>query len=367
MLKDDIALSMLGLAPDTLLHLFDYYGSSSEILAATVEDLVRRAELSPKVAARIVGSANYQRACQELDFIEKYKIRPLTLNSEDYPSNLQGLYDAPALLYVKGEIDFNVSPLKWVAFVGTRKMSPSGEVATQKLIAQLSETYPDTVIVSGLAYGIDGTAHRAAIKHGLKTVAVVAHGLDTLYPAQHRELAKTIISTGGAIVTEYPSGTFPGKQNFLARNRIVAGLSAATVVIESPGKGGSLVTADIADSYGREVMAVPGRITDPSFVGCNQLIKSNKANMVESAADIAYLMKWGEPTTAPANVLRFRAALTPDEQTVFDSFSTGEELSREAIIERCNLPAQVVMRCLTCMQINGTIKTVKGMMYIKNH
>lgn len=366
MLKDDIALSMLGLAPDTLLHLFDYYGSSTDILAATLDDLTQRADLSPRVAARIVSSHNYERANQELDFITKYKIRAISVNCEDYPSNLQGLFDAPALLYVKGEIDFNVSPLKWVAFVGTRKMSPAGEVAAQKLIAQLSETHPDATIVSGLAYGIDGIAHRAAIKHGLKTVAVVAHGLDTLYPAQHRELAKSIISTGGAIVTEYPSGTFPAKPNFLARNRIVAGLSAATVVVESPGKGGSLVTADIADSYAREVMAVPGRITDPSFSGCNQLIKSNKANMIESAADIAYLMKWGEPTSLLANQLRFRAALTADEQAVFDSLSSGEEVSREAIIERCQLPAQVVMRCLTCMQINGTIKTVKGMMYIKN-
>lgn len=363
MIRDDIALSLLHLPPATLAHLWDYYPSATEILAASRDDLTERAGLAPRIADKIVSCSAYEAADRQLEFAERWGIRVIPFTGDDYPALLRDTPDAPSLIYVKGDFDFTAHGNRYVGVVGTRRMSAAGEAVTRKVVEELAAMSGKTVIVSGLAYGIDGVAHRAALENGLVTVAVVAHGLDTIYPSQHRDLARRIIEEHGAIVTEYPSGTAPLPPNFLARNRIVAGMSEALFVAESPAKGGSLVTADIADSYHREVFAAPGRATDQSFEGCISLIRSDKANLCVCGGDIASVMGWHDDRTA-VKELPF-LSLTPQEQALYDAFDSGEEIDKESLVERSGLSVAEASKALTMMQLHGIIKAIKGMMYIK--
>lgn len=364
MIRDDIALSLLRLPPATLMHLWDYYPSAAEILAASRDDLTERAGLTPHTADRIVSCSTYEEADRQLEFTERWGIRVIPFASDDYPALMRDTPDAPSLIYVKGDIDFVAPDTRYVGVVGTRRMSAAGEAVTRKVVGELAAMSDKTVIISGLAYGIDGIAHRAALENGLRTVAVVAHGLDTIYPAQHRDLARRIIEEHGAIVTEYPSGTAPLPPHFLARNRIVAGMSEALLVAESPAKGGSLVTADIADGYHREVFAAPGRATDRSFEGCISLIRSDKANICTCGDDIASVMGWHDGRSAAVKELPF-LSLTPQEQALYDAFESGEEIDKESLVERSGLSVAEASKALTMMQLHGVIKAVKGMMYIK--
>lgn len=364
MLRDDIALSLLRLPPDLIIHLLEVYPSASAILSATKEELMDEGGVFERLADRIASCPTYAAADRELEFIDRWGIRATAFSDDNYPTLLRETPDAPSLIYTKGDFDFNNERNRFLGVVGTRKMSAAGEAVTRKVIGELAELSSDTVIVSGLAYGIDGVAHRAALDNGLRTVAVVAHGLDTIYPSQHRDLAKRIIENGGAIVTEYPSGTAPLPPHFLARNRIVAGICEALFVAESPNKGGSLVTADIADSYGRELFAAPGRATDKSFEGCIGLIRSNKANLCTCGDDIARLMRWNNDNPATERKLPF-LSLTEHEQALYDAFESGEEIDKESLIERSGLSVADASKALTMMQLHGVIKAVKGMMYIK--
>jgi len=365
MIRDDIALSLLHLPPSAVVHLWEFYSSAAELLAASRDDLTGRARLAPRVADKIVSCSTYEAADRQMEFIERWGIRAIPFSSDDYPALLRNTPDAPSLLYVKGDFDFSAHGDRHVAIVGTRRMSAAGEAVTRKTVGELAALSDKTVIISGLAYGIDGVAHRAALENGLRTVAVVAHGLDTIYPAQHRDLARRIIESGGAVVTEYPSGTAPLPPNFIARNRIVAGMSEALFVAETPSKGGSLITADIADSYHREVFAAPGRATDPSFEGCISLIRSDKANICTCGDDIATVMGWHDDRIAPtAKELPF-LSLTPQEQALYDAFDSGEEIDKESLVERSGLSVAEASKALTMMQLHGIIKAVKGMMYIK--
>ncbi len=364
MIRDDIALSLLHLPPATLVHLWDYYASAAEVLSASRDDLTERAGLTARTAEKIVSCSTYEAADRQLEFAKRWGIRVIPFSSDDYPALLRSAPDAPSLVYVKGDFDFTAHGDRYVGIVGTRRMTAAGEAVTRKVVDELAAISDKTVIISGLAYGIDGVAHRAALDNGLRTVAVVAHGLDTIYPAQHRDLARRIIEAHGAIVTEYPSGTSPLPPNFLARNRIVAGMSEALFVAETPAKGGSLVTADIADSYHREVFAAPGRATDRSFEGCISLIRSDKANICVCGEDIATVMGWHNYRTTNARELPF-LSLTPQEQALYDAFDNGEEIYKESLVERSGLSVAEASKALTMMQLHGVIKAVKGMMYIK--
>ncbi len=364
MIRDDIALSLLRLPPAVTIRLWEHYSSASELLAASRDDLMTRAGLTAAIAERIASCATHSAADSEMEFVRRWGIATLSYNADDYPPSLRHAPDAPSLLYVKGDFDFTDRRHRYVGVVGTRRMTPAGEAVVRRVIEELAAISKDIVIVSGLAYGIDGIAHRAALDNGLVTVAVVAHGLDTLYPAQHRDLARRMIETGGAIVTEYPSGTSPLPPYFLARNRIVAGLCEALFVGESPAKGGSLVTADIADSYGREIFAAPGRATDPSFEGCISLIRSNKANICTSGHDIASVMGWSLPDAPSERRLPF-LSLTEHEQALYDAFGGDDLIDKESLVERSGLSVADASEALTMMQIHGIIKATKGMMYTR--
>lgn len=231
-----------------------------------------------------------ERARTECRFVENHSIRVHSLADDTYPLPLAESERAPIALYGIGECPLDAP--RSLSIVGTRRCTAYGAGFVSKLVEDLAVYFPDLVIISGLAYGIDREAHEAALRHGLRTIAVVAHGLDKVYPAAHRDLAARIVRSGGAIVSEYPSGTPPMPGNFLERNRIVALLPAGVIVAESDIKGGSMSTAATAHSYSREVMALPGRVGDSRSAGCNHLIRTHRASLVTSAADVMETLGW---------------------------------------------------------------------------
>lgn len=245
--------------------------------------------ISPKIAS-VFDAPEVLRRCEaELSFAEKNHIACLTCDDEAYPSRLRECDDAPLVLFYRGISDLNQRHI--ISMVGTRNATDYGKDICMRFIGELKELLPDVIIVSGLAYGIDIHAHRAALQHKMETIGVLAHGLDRIYPSVHRRTAAEMTQCGG-LLTEFMSGTNPDKQNFVKRNRIVAGISDATIVIESANKGGSLITAEIAESYHRDCFAFPGRINDMYSAGCNELIRSNRAVLLQSAEELIKAMNW---------------------------------------------------------------------------
>ena len=312
----DIALTQLFMVgPRTARTLIEHFGTA-ETIFKTDPDILRQIG---NVGAYISDSSYQQealrRAEEEIEFIIKNKIKVATFNSSEYPHRLKQCADAPQILYQYGDCDLNAK--KFVAIIGTRNATKYGRDLTDNLVKTLAQSNPDTVIISGLAYGIDIAAHKAALEYGLPTIGVMAHGLDRIYPHSHREYASKMIKSGGAIVTEYLSKTTPDPQNFVQRNRIVAGMCDVTVVVESAIKGGSLITANLANDYNRDVMAFPGRVGDKTSEGCNKLIRQHKAEIITSAEDLINLMGWMAPETKAIQQSLFDE-LTPEQQAVVD-------------------------------------------------
>ena len=272
-----------------LLQQFDV----AEIFKAKKGELERIEGIGTIRAESIKSFTGFSKAEDEIAFIEKYKIKPLFITDKDYPKRLLNCYDSPTLLYYKGEADLNSG--KIIAVIGTRNHTEYGKQVTEELIRELTEQ--NVVVVSGLAYGIDAIAHKAAVKNNLKTVGVLGHGLDQVYPSQHTGLAKEMLRAGGGLLTEFRSKTKPDKHNFPTRNRIVAGMSDATIIIETGIKGGSMITAELANNYNKDVFAYPGRVNDGKSAGCNYLIKNNKAVLLTDAQELIELMNWDEKKT----------------------------------------------------------------------
>ncbi len=252
---------------------------------------------------------------------------------------------------------------KILSIVGTRKATTEGIVFCQKLIKDLKEREHNPIIVSGLAYGVDASAHQAALDNGLLTIAVLGHGLDIIYPASHKKLAKEIVKQG-MLITDFPSKSIRDKNNFIKRNRIIAGLSDATIVIESGEKGGSLITADIANSYNRDVFAVPGRISDMYSKGCNNLIKSNKAAMLTSIEDLEYLLGW-EPGKKKNDAVQKDLFLnfSNDEKLIAEILKENEEITIDLICLKSNMPTSKVSPILLNLEFMGLVKTLPGKTY----
>ncbi|MFP4489515.1 MAG: DNA-processing protein DprA, partial [Bacteroidales bacterium] len=304
------------------------------------------------------------KASKELDYIHKHGIKIKCYNDKDYPRRLKECPDAPLIIYHKGNATLNEKRI--ISIVGTRNITGKGKDICNTLVSELAEEYPDLVIVSGLAYGVDITAHKAALKENLKTIAVLGHGFRTLYPSVHLPAAKEILKHG-ALVTDFPSYEAPERNNFLKRNRIIAGLSDATVIIESGRKGGAMVTADIAMSYNREVMAVPGFPGTPQSEGCNLLIKSNKAALIESARDIFYSLNWPVKQERSRQKKLFDDDLSPLEEKIFSLFSEARELSPDEISRCMGRPVHHLSSALLKLEFSGLITGMPGNIYRKNN
>jgi DNA processing protein len=301
------------------------------------------------------------RALCEYEFIEKNGIRCLTSDSEDYPSRMRECDDAPLVLFFKGHADLNQR--RSVAIVGTRHITDYGRTICDAFVRELSEICPGVMVVSGLAYGADIQAHRAALSNGLPTVGVLAHGLDRIYPSVHRSTAVDMLQNGG-LITEFLSGTTPDKYNFVSRNRIIAGMADATIVVESAAKGGSLITADIATSYHRDCFAFPGRVNDEYSEGCNRLIFDNKAALLLSASDFVKAMCWDDATISHKIVQRtLFPDLTPDEQRVVDVLRNRDGLQINSIVVETDIPISKMTSLLFELEMKGVVRALAGGMY----
>ena len=314
-------------------------------------------------AAEIKRPEVLLQAEKELAFVEKNHITCYYLTEEAYPKRLRECTDAPILFYYKGTADLNASRI--ISIVGTRHATEYGRAVTEELIQTLSASFPDLLVVSGLAYGIDVCAHRSALKAGLPTIGVLAHGLDRIYPPAHRSTAVEMLQQGG-LLSDFPSGTEPDKPNFVKRNRIVAGLADATLVVESAEKGGSLITADIAFSYGRDVYAFPGRVNDIHSKGCNALIRQNKAGLITSAADLISALCWDvEKKAAPAPVQSELFFGEEDSRTgaITTLLQEKGEMHIDQLAKSLDQPVRELFPLLFELEMNGRIRTLPGNIY----
>lgn len=359
-----IALAMLkGIGPVNARNLVAYCGGVEPLF--TDRHLKRTLEkvpgIGPKLIASIMDRKVLGAAEQELAYVRKHKLRMFFYLDADFPFRLKQAEDAPVLLFAKGDVDLDAQ--RMVAIVGTRTPTDHGKRACEELVEGLKEA--GATIVSGLAYGIDIVAHRTAVRNGLPTIGCVAHGLDKLYPGEHAATAQDMLRDGG-LVSELPSGSSFAPGNFPARNRIIAGLSDCTVVIESGPKGGSLITADIANSYDREVFAFPGRATDARSEGCNRLIQRNQAALVTGAQDVLRLMEW-LPTTkrAPAQATLF-TSLLPEEQALVDVIKAHGKLDIDTLCVQCRIPQGKAAGLLLNLEFNGVVRSLPGKVYALN-
>lgn len=303
------------------------------------------------------------RARREIQFMKKHSIKASFMLDDDYPRNLREAPDAPIVIYTLGDTDLNAD--RSIAIVGTRKPTGNGVETCRKITEDLGVYFPDLLVVSGLAYGIDAAAHTAALDNSLATAAVMAHGLDMIYPSAHRELARRIVKNGGCIISEYPSGEKPFRQRFLERNRIVAGLSAATIVVESAIKGGAMSTANIAFSYSREVLAVPGRPSDEQSAGCNSLIKRGKASLAVCAADVMEALNW-QPEQMKVDVTQRNLfpELDGNCKIIYDTLRFSKNpMSVDTLHTATSIPVAEIMSLLGEMEFDGIVLKHPGNRY----
>lgn len=350
-----------GLGNASIRRLVDLY-PDEEIFSLPQSELKAAFGAHQDIVDSIRNKSAFSRAEKELLFCEQNHIQPLFFTSPDYPARLNRpeTDDCPALLYRLGSADLN--PERSVAVVGTRRATPQGRDNADRLVSQLVPY--STPIVSGLAYGIDTAAHTAALAHGLPTVAVLGHGLDQIYPAQNRPLAKRILEAGGALVTEYPSGTAINPRYFPARNRIIAALADAVVVVEASEKGGALITAAIAASYQREVFALPGRLTDTYSRGTNNLIATNRALLVRNADDIAFQLGW--PVVgrqADLSEIKDTPPLSADEKKILDILKNHDVLTLDEIASATALSLPKAASILFNLEMNKAVRTLPGHLY----
>ena len=363
--KEIIALSMLnGVGPIVAKTLLVAFGSAKDVFCASRADILSLNGIGPAVANVVVEGkrAVLDAAEAELEKMAKRSIRPIAYTDADYPKRLLQLDTSPVVLYAKGTTDFNA--LKVLSVIGTRRPTEQGKEVCAQIINDLSRRHPDMLVVSGLAYGIDVAAHRAALQCGLPTIGVMAHGLDIVYPSQHKDIAAQMQSHG-ALLSEYIIGTDPDAPNFVSRNRIVAGMADATLVVESGEKGGSLITARNAHAMGRDVLAVPGRPSDEMSVGCNNLIKENKAHLVVCAKDIEECLCWTDgnaPTKAIEGSL-FAEPLTVDEQVIYDKLMLSKGMSASMLSQQTGLAVSKVNTLLLQMEFSGMVKSMPGNVY----
>jgi len=360
---EDLALTMTpGIGIKGAVHLLERFGEARRIFAGLFDELVEEAELRPDLARQIVRRSGFAAAERELAHCRRHGIAVIASTDPEYPALLREIPDYPHVLYVKGCIE--ALSARCLSMVGTRNATPYGQQMCDRLVGGLAARLPDLCIVSGLAFGIDAAAHRAALAGGARTVAVLANALPDVTPAQHAALARDILDHGGALVTELHSATKQNGSFYLARNRIIAGLSAGCVVVESAASGGSLVTARHADGYDRTVMAVPGRVIDPTFEGTNHLIATRKAQLVRSAQDILYEMMWDAEARPPRKA--DQPPLTPDERALLDRFDAGEPVSIERLKERSGLDPGTLATLLTGLELSGVIRQLPGNRYMKS-
>lgn len=352
-----------GIGNITAKQIIEHLGDPELLFCEKARILEQIPGITRRIISEIRNPAVLKRAEKEMLFIEKNKIKALYIKNEDYPIRFRECVDSPVIMYFRGNADINVN--KIISIVGTRNASAYGRETTERIVKELSEEYKDILIVSGLAYGIDYSAHQAALKEELPTIGVLAHGLDLIYPPQHRKLAIEMLEKGG-LLTDFMSETNPDRQNFVKRNRIIAGISDCTLVVESAGKGGALITANIADSYNKDLFAIPGKINDTHSQGCNKLIKEKKAALVENAEDIMREMCWKidlQQKNTGAIQRKLPIDLPPEQQQVINILAKSENIHLNTLSIELNLPVSKLSSILFDMELDGIVKAIPGGLY----
>lgn len=338
--------------------LLTHFGTAENVLNANPKQLAAIDGVGSVLLRNFKDKTIFEKAQREFDFIRDNDIDILSYQDENYPERLKHCIDGPVLLFSAGNI--SLKNRKIISIVGTRQITSYGTEFCRKLIEDLAPL--DPIIVSGFAYGVDIVAHQLAMENNLQTIGVLAHGLNQIYPKTHKKYMAKMEQNGG-FMTEFWSTSNPDKENFVRRNRIVAGMTEATIVIESADKGGSLITANMANDYNRDVFAVPGRITDKYSMGCNNLIKTQKANVLTSAADLIYILNWDITKENKPIQKQLFVTLDPDEQKVYDYLlKTGKELM-DIIALHCDFPIYRISGLLLNMELKGVIRPLPGKMF----
>lgn len=362
-IEDFALLFTRGIGSRGAAHLIDYFGSAEALFGASRAELIEGAGLRTELAERILSREGMSLAEREIKYCRKHNIRALAATDEEYPSLLRDTPDRPHVLFVCGDVAALEGSM--LSVVGTRAMTPHGQHITTSLVGDLATMVDDLVVVSGLAYGVDAAAHRAALAHGVRTVAVVANALPDVTPAAHRSLADDILRNGGAIVSELHSATRQNGTLFLARNRIIAGLSAATLVAESPASGGSLATADIADSYHRVVLALPGRASDSASFGSNNLIRTGKARLVLTAADVLEDVGWQCSVPTQSCTESETLQLTDAQSRIYDIISSEQTIDMDTLLVRSSMSFGELSMVIMELELKGVIRCLAGRKYEK--
>jgi len=343
----------------TAKKLIQHCGSAEAVLKEKKQNLLKIDGIGTIIIADVFNPLHLEAATKEWQFVKDNDITPLYFMDANYPEKLKHCIDSPIVLFQAGSI--NTHQQRMISIVGTRKITTAGIAFCEQLVEQLAVFNP--VIVSGFAYGTDITAQKAALKHNLQTIGCLAHGLNQVYPKTHKKYVAEVEKNGG-FLTEFWSTSNPDRENFLRRNRIIAGLSEATIVIESAERGGSLVTADIANVYNRDVFAVPGRVTDVQSVGCNNLIKQQKANLLSTPLDVPYILNWElETDKKPAIQKQLFVELDDQEKTIYNYLKVNDKQLLDIIALECDMPIFKVAGVLLNMELKGVIRPLPGKLF----
>jgi len=339
--------------------LLDAFGSAAAVFEAKPNQLRTVDGIGDVLVRKLKDKSIFEKATAEIQFIEHEGVRVLYFTDEAYPERLKHCIDGPVLLFGNGNFDFRNRKL--ISIVGTRQITAYGTEFCKKLLEDLSFYNP--IIVSGLAYGVDIVAHQTAMELQLQTVGVLAHGLNQIYPKSHKKFVAKMEQNGG-FLTEFWSSSSPEKENFVKRNRIVAGMSEATIVIESAEKGGSLITANLANDYNRDVFAVPGRTTDKYSQGCNELIKTQRAQLITSAADLIYSLNWQLEEEKPKTIQKqLFVSLDAEEQKIYDFLLQNGKQLLDIIALECEYPIFRVSSTLINMELKGVVRPLPGKLF----
>jgi DNA processing protein len=361
LLKYKIGIDLIpGIGSILAKKIVEFTGSPEEVFRSNERVLQKIPGIGKTLAGNIARQQILDKAEREIEFISKYKIRAVYYLDDEYPERLKHCADSPVILYIKGNADLNHP--RMLSIVGTRNATRYGLDFCRNLVSDLRANGHDPLIVSGLAYGIDIRAHKSALDNNLQTIAVLAHGLATIYPPAHREIAGKIVKQG-ALVTDFISSAPPERGNFIKRNRLIAALSDATVVAESSEKGGALITADLANSYNRDVFALPGRITDKRSRGCNKLIRTNKASLIESVKDIEYILGWAATGNSGNVNLPGVDGLTDEEKLIIGLLAGDKEMSADTISIETGLGPGKTSFFLLNLEFSGLVTSLPGKVY----
>ncbi|TDG36581.1 DNA-protecting protein DprA [Pedobacter changchengzhani] len=355
-----IALTFIkSIGPVNAKNLLAYCGSAENVFSATKAQLLQIPGIGQKTVEAILNTNALKRAEEELLFVEKHGIEVLFFSDENYPKRLKNCIDSPVLLYFKGKADLNHTRI--LSIVGTRNATEYGKNLCKQLCEVLAPY--NVLIISGLAYGIDVTAHKECIANDITNIGVLGHGLDRLYPQLHKSVSQKMVLNGG-LLTEYPTQTNPDRQNFPQRNRIIAGIADATIVVEASIKGGALITAEIANSYNKDVYAFPGRTTDVFSEGCNFLIKTNRAGLINNAKDLIYYLGWDDEVKQQkiSAQTTLKLNLTANEQKVVDTLQNGQ-LAIDELAIALNIQQSKLAIVILTLEMQGIIVSLPGKVY----